>query len=256
MKKVFSFLAVLALVSMVSSVVWAENFTGPDKKTALAEIKSGVAEFSVELYEWENTYSAATSTGTIHWDNLGDLTLFTGVDEFRCANAYALIKSTMTKANSVIYVFQDNANNTGGYAATAPWNDGTGNRYDGLVEKSGTKYAKLSYLCVTKSSATTNIKTLPTAWPSWEPHDGIRVFNNPGNHDWASKKTSDSCKIAGFVDTDHYGTLISFGTGEYGYWTKYIHDDDVVMLFGAQFSYVQDGESYGTNTITFQNTVE
>lgn len=247
MKKVFSLLAVLALVCMGSTAFAA--FTGETKKALATIDATGQVEFSVNLYDWESTYSAATSTDTIHWDNTNTLTLASDTEQFLCANVYALIKSTITTMNTKILIYQNNKANTDGHVAVSSRNVSGVWRYDGLVDTTGTKYATLSYRCRTLTDAKA-ITTLPNKWPSWQPYDGVRVIYDKNNSDWATQAASEYVVIGG-INAAGGGTWV--GSGDWG--TTYTKED-VVMFFGAQFKNVLSGESYGTNTIKFNTVVE
>ena len=102
--------------------------------------------------------------------------------------------------------------------------------------------------------AKNNIKSLPTEWPSWEPRDGVRRLFDKSNSDWSTKKTSMDVVIAGSVGTggETRGTWF-YGPDTYGI---QFTTEDVVMFFGAQFKEVLAGETYGTNTITFNIDIE
>ena len=243
MKKVFSLLAVLALVCMVGTA-FAESFSS-DSKTAIATFRSGEIGFSATLYNWNSTYTGSTAT-QITWTTT-DLDLGSSELQFKCADVYALIESNITVPNAKVYVYQDNKNNTtADYVAVSSRSVDNVWRYDGLVKKGGNDYATLTFRCRTLADAKATITELPTEWPSWQPYDGVRRFVDKSNSDWATQKTGSDIIIA---TTD--GTWI--GSGDWGTtWEK----QPVVMFFGAQFANVLGGDTFGTNTITFNTTVE
>ena len=253
MKKVFSFLAVLAVVLMFSSSAWA--VFSSSTTVALATIPAGETEFSVQLYDWENTYSAITSTNTIHWDTLNTLVLSSGTAQFKCANVYALLKSTMTEKNTKILLYTDNFHNTKHVAVSS---DST-NKGRGLVDTTGKKYAQLSYMCKKLSAAKASQTTLPAdSWgdpfDGWYPSWGVRVIYDKSDGEYS--ETNENAIIASTMGTksgEERGVWF-FGDGNpivNSYTTE-----DVVMFFGAQFLNVLGGESYGTESITFEKLVE
>ena len=241
MKKFFSFVAVLALVVLFGGAAFADFSSS--SKNAYATFRAGEVSFSADLFNWNSTYTGSAATN-ITWTT-DSIQLNSDEEQFKCADVYALIKSTITVAGSKVYVFQDNVHNTS-YTATAGRLVESVTRYDGLVKTGGTEYATLTYMCVTKSSATANITTLPTAWPSWQPYDGVRRFIDKSNSDWSTAKTG-----ADVVMATTEGTWLA--SGDWGTtWEK----GDVIMFFGAQFPKVLGGDSFGTNTITFNSSVE
>ena len=243
MKKVFSLLAVLAFVVLCGGAAFADIDLS---KNAFASF-SGEVSFSADLFNWNSTYTGSAAEN-ITWDT-STIELGSEAEQFKCANVYAVISSTLTNAGAKVYIFQDNVNNSS-YTATAGRDVGGVTRWDGLVKTGGTEYATLTYMCVKKSSATTNITTLPTAWPSWEPYDGVRRFIDKSNSDWNTQKTGTDVVIA-----NGQGNWIGAGDTEYGY-SQWFVKEDVIMFFGAQFGTVWGGDSFGTNTIKFNSSVE
>lgn len=244
MKKFFSLLAVLALVGMAGTA-FAESFTS-DSKTAIATFRSGEIGFSATLYNWNSTYTGATATN-ITWTT-SDVPLGSSTEKFKCADVYALLESNITVPNAKVYVYQDNKHNT-----TTEYVAGAGRvvsevtRYDGLVKSGGTGYADLTFRCVELSKAKTEITDLPEAWPSWEPYSGVRRFVDKGNSDWATQKTGSDIILA---------TTDGIWCGEQNPSTVWWKKEPVVMFFGAQFVNVLGGDTFGTNTITFNTSVE
>ena len=91
MKKFFSLLAVMALVVMASSSVWATPAIVGEAKTAIANFTGGVLEFSADLFEHNSTYTGSAAEN-IAFDTSG-VTLGSSEPKFVCASVYALIHS-------------------------------------------------------------------------------------------------------------------------------------------------------------------
>ena len=113
MKKVFSLLAVLALVSMVSCSVFAAAFA---TKAARVTFTAAEIQFDVALYRWGGSGSYETGQATASQINFepGDVTIGSTADSPSISKDYALITSNLNQqpANTHVYVYTDNKNNT------------------------------------------------------------------------------------------------------------------------------------------------
>lgn len=241
MKKFLSLVAVMAVAVMMSSTVWAD-FTN-DAKTAVVSFTSGgEISFSADLYTWNSTYTGAEAE-SITWSTDG-IQLGKKIDQFKCADVYALIQSTITTLGAKVYVYQDNKNNTNpDFVAVSSRAVGTEWKYNGLV-KSTDKSVKteLNYRCVDLPTAKRDITTFPTEFAEF----GMRYFVDKSDSDWATQKASDYIIIA-------KDSGIFTGYNEYAFMCQ----DPVVMFFGAKFTdRIIAGESYGTNSITFSVAAE
>ncbi len=244
MKKVFSLLAVLALVCMASSV-WAQNFA---TKAAVASFESaGEVSFSATLYKFTGQASqytnptSAESTG-ITWD-ISTIPLNSSTRHWQAANVYCLIKSTITTASGRVVIYQDNANNDDDYKDT------TATPQPGLVKKNsgGGSNLDFQYMSVKLSSATSNC-----------------VTSQP-NFDRANASWQDPYGSRGFKDLSVITTSPSQADLEYitiakstGIWdgASFFNPGDNVLFFGAEFKNILGGDSYGTQTIKFATQVE
>ena len=249
MKKVFSLLAVLALVCMAGTV-FAADPTIEATHTAIASFTGGELSFSADLYNWNSTYTGSTATN-ITWSQTG-IPLGSSDTKFKCADVYALIKSTITVANGKVWAYQDNRNNTSPYVATssrtATDKGVTNYLYSGLIKANSgggnNNVAPLEAYYKKLSEAKTQITTLPTEFPSGDYAYGIYWFKDVGDSNYVAK--DDYMLVA--TSAGNYT-----GTNEDG--RNYVKED-VVMFFGAYFTNVLSGESYGTTTIKFVSEVE
>lgn len=248
MKKFFSLLAVLALVSMAGTAFATPSVEGT--KTAIATFTGGDISFSADLYNWNATYTGSTATN-ITWTTDG-ITLGSNTAQFKCADVYALIKSTITAASGKVWVYQDNRNNTDTkykVASDKPRHDGANTLFSGLVRGNSSggdgNFAPLAAYYRKISEAKTAITTLPTQFPpSGTGNYGVYWFKDLGDSDYTAKDpyTLVATSAGNFV-----------GNGAYG---KDYVKEDVVMFFGATFTNVLGGDTYGTNSITFVSEIE
>ena len=107
MKKLFSLLAVLALVGMLSSSVFAAVAGLGDSTPAYAQFKGGTISFSVTPYVWEGTYEVHTSTNAVNWNN-PSITFGSSDVQWKNADVYCLIESEITSASGKVYVYTKN----------------------------------------------------------------------------------------------------------------------------------------------------
>jgi len=93
------------------------------------------------------------------------------------------------------------------------------------------------------SEAKTDITTLPTKFPPSGTGDyGVYWFKDMSDSDFVAK--DDYMLVATAA-----GNFVGFGAPDFV-------KEPVVMFFGAKFTNVLGGESYGTTTITFVSEVE
>ncbi|MBO7610941.1 MAG: hypothetical protein J6T23_01885 [Elusimicrobia bacterium] len=249
MKKFFSLLAVFALVSMAGTAFAAPTAEG-DPKTALATFTGGSISFSADLYTWNSTYTGGTATN-ITWNTTG-IELGSSTEQFKCADVYALIQSTITAASGKVWVYQDNQNNSDTRFKVAddkPRHDGTETLFSGLVRgNSGGgdgdgNFAPLAAFYKPLSEAKTGIKTLPTQFPpSGEGSYGVYWFKDVHDSNYTPKESY---------------TLVATSAGNFvGFGAPDFVKEPVVMFFGAKFKNVLGGDTYGTNSITFVSEIE
>lgn len=257
MKKVFSLLAVLALVSMVSSSVFAAAFA---TKAARVTFTAAAIQFDVALYRWGGSGSYETGQATATQINFepGDVTLGSEADSPSISKDYALITSNLNQqpANTHVYVYTDNVNNSTDFKALSPSSADT--QYNGLVRKGNTitfvdgDYAPIITKCVTVSSANANYNTTNG------PRDA--VFNN--TQQWQGDRWLEDKSTTGFdpqknvIGKGGVGGGIYVGAEESTYATNWYSTEKVVMFFKAVFHKVNGGDEYGTDTITFNQVVE
>ncbi len=252
MKKVFSLLAVLALVSMVSSSVFAAAFA---TKAARAIFTAAAIQFDVDLYRWGGSGSYETGQAAATQINFeaSDVTLGSTSDSPSISKDFALITSNLNQqpANTVVYVYTDNKNNTSDFVAVSS-DASTG--FNGLVRKGQSAayvkgdYAPIITKCVAVSSANANYNTTNG------PRDA--VFNN--DEQWQGDRWLADKSTTGFDDADN---IIGKGGVGGGIWigkdgSDWFSTEKVVMFFKAVFNSVNGGDEYGTDTIKFNTVVE
>lgn len=250
MKKFVSFLAVLALALVCGggSVFAAPQVEG-SLKTAIASFTGGTISFSADLYNWNSTYTGATATN-ITWTTDG-ITLGSSTEQFKCADVYALIQSTITAASGKVWVYQDNQNNSDTkykVASDKPRHDSQKTLFSGLVRgNSGGgdgNFAPLQAYYKKLSEAKTSITSLPESFPSGQYAYGIYWFVDVNDSTYVAK---DPYMLVSTADGNYTGTADGV--------RHYTHEP-VVMFFGAYFTNVLGGDSYGTNSITFVSEIE
>ena len=246
MKKVFSLLAVLALVCMASSA-WAAGLG--DSTPAYATFTGGSISFSATPHPWEGTYAVNASTNAVNW-NSPNITLGSSDVQWKNADVYCLIESTITSATGKVYVYTKNKTNAAPYTATNGYGSGTNLKYDGLVRANSgggntaattSNFAPIIFQLVPLSTA-------KAQWNSGQPPItgeayGRRYLTDFDNFD----KDLDYMAIATAAG-------IWEGLADEG-WDNYTKEPHV-MFFGAGFKYVLGGESFGTTTIIFNSSVE
>lgn len=253
MKKVFSLLAVLALVCMAGTTFAAtldSTTTGLQPKTAIATFAdNGTIEFSADLYTWTGNYDQRSSANQITWTTTG-ITLGSSTGQWKNADVYCLVSSTITTKTGVVYVYTDNKNNTSPYTATTS----ESNYFNGLIRADSNGgapknfapikcwYAKLSD-AKAQYDATKGQPTINNSSPSYN----TRNLNDIGTVAPAQYPFVPGENIMANKDGNFVGTPAS----GYDYTTE-----DVVIFFGAEFTNVLGGDSFGTTTIKFATVTE
>lgn len=270
MKKLVSLVAVMAVVAMVSSSVFAEGIGF--SKIAKATFDSVTAEFEAKVFTWVankdfgSTTDYATEATQITFDT-GKVTLGSTEAKWVVGKEFVRLSSNLTQlpANSVKILLRtkNKENNETGFNAKAATTDGM---YEGLIRKTqGDTYvagdhAPIDILCVKVDDANTNYKTaLPTSFPigdnysykSDEGHKGLPDFDNT-NYDSAEEWLK---LIAKSGTGDNGGIWIGSGSGEYGWWDKYSETSDVIMFLGATFQSVVSGDEFAAK-IYFEQAAE
>jgi|GEM_PF-3030757 len=269
MKKVVSFLAVAAVVVMMSSAVFAEDF---GVKTASATfVSSEPANLDIELYTWKanasfiDGYTDSDKATQIVFDT-EKVTLGSTEDKWVVGTVFAKLNSNLTKfAEDTIkvYVYTNNKENTTpAYQAKAK-NNGS---YAGLIRSGNTStyaagdHAPIDFLCVKISSANDNYKAaLPTSFPlngnNYSSDLGHKALLDIDDDDFGTKDEWVKL-IAKSGQGDKGGIWWGSGNGEYGWWNGYSGTEDVVMFFGATFNSVVNNDSFATETIKFTTSIE
>lgn len=243
MKKVLSLVALIAVAIMLSSTVWAAPIQLTKEAYAFFE---GTVAFSADLCLWQAGagYDVKTSTDAIWWDPSG-IELKKAQEQWKTAESYCLISSTITTEGAKVYVYTDNQNNSDIYIATAP---SLGN-YRGLVKansKGGEgNFAPVNCLYCSTTTATSNYKdNKPTIVAS---QIDARILFDCGDTGFDAAFKDTNCIVA-----DDNGNYASSG----GDIVDGRVNEDVVMFFGAGFTNVKGGQKYGTTKITFVANME
>ncbi len=258
MKKVFSLLAVLAVtVFMASSSVWAA--TEFAKKVARVTFTAEDLTFNVSLFTWKGSgsYDSGQTVATQITFPPSDVTLGTTAVSESISKEFALITSNINQqaANTMVYVFTDNKNNTSDFVAVSSGTDG----FNGLVRKGqGSTYVDGDYAtiltkCLKVSSATAN----------YSGTNGPRDASFDPDHEYSGDRWLADKSTPGFNNEKNViakgGTTGGIYVGsQYNTFASnwYSGAESVVMFFKGFFHSVNGGDQYGTDTITFKTAVE
>lgn len=262
MKKVFSFLTVLALVCMASSV-WAASQPISIVKSAFASFSAVDMVFDVTLYEWQSGKDYTTYTGTgadsIAFDTSG-VTLANPTAQWAGGTVFAKVHSNLTSQQNgtTVYMYTKNTTNTDGYAANAGRKDGDNTFYSGLVKKGNTStyqdgdLAPLFVKCKKISDANESYKSaLPANFSAEKQFDGSRILVDYSDSNF--EDLQDFARVIGKSGSNG-GIWVGYGNDPATDW--YAGNEDVIIFFGATFDHVTGGSEYGTNTIKFVQTIE
>lgn len=266
MKKVFSLLAVLALVS---SSAFAAPFTSTTK-TAIAEFGSaGEVSFDVKVYDFSANQDYITGyTGEEATQISFDVSnvQFGPQTEAKWApgTSFARITTNLTvQPAGHVSMYTTNSTATGDYKANAPrYEGGTGDaakRYNGLVRKGNSgkdgDFAPIKILCKTATKANTSFKAAyPTEDDFANQYDGARYLLDSADGNFSA---SDETGVYIGKSGANGGMWIGYGNeggGVYNNW--YTKGDIGIIFFSAYFNNVIGGDKYGTTTITFMYSAE
>lgn len=252
MKKFFSLLAVLALVSMAGTAFAAtldNTTTGLTPKQAFATFEdTGTIEFSADLYVWTGNYDVKTSTNAINWTTTG-ITLGSSDVQWKNSNAYCLVSSTITTKSGVVYIYTDNKHNASPYTAATS----ESLYFNGLIRADSNGgapknfapikcwYDRLSHAKTAYTSAQPVINDSSASYPTRNLNDIGTVA--PAGYPFVKEQNVMSNKDGNFVGT------AAGPTYEYA-------AEDVVIFFGAGFTNVLGGDSFGTTSINFSTIAE
>ena len=264
MKKVFSLLAVLALVVTMSSSVFADISI---VKSAFASFSEVAMVFDVTLYEWEANKDYTTYTGdgadSVSFD-LSGITLGNTTAQWASGDVFAKIHTNLAiqPAGTTVYMYTKNTTD-GDYKANAGRTSGDDTLYSGLVKKGNTTtyqdgdLAPLFIKCKKVTDANESYKAAkPADFSAEEPYNGSRILADFSDSTFST--LPDNARVIGISGIDG-GVWVGFGvpqgeTGDAYNW--YAGSEDVIMFFGANFDHVISGSEYGTTTIKFVQTIE
>ena len=272
MKKFLSLLAVLAVMVFMGSTVFAAQIG--TSKAAFATFTAAPLSFDVTYYHWSGSgdYCKSTdevdqTTANIQFD-ASDVTVGVTTDSVAISSDYIKIHSNLNEqpANTFIYVYTDNKNNTDDFAAVSGKVEGSTTTYNGLVRKGqGATYndgdfAALQTKFVKISSANANITGGPktATFLDDEQYAGDRWMADKSNiyNGTAWTRTGeDSFSIIGKSGVGG-GIWVGYGADGSAPASNWYSQEDVIMFFKAVFNNVNGGDQYGTNTIKFVNMTE
>ena len=280
MKKVVSFLAVLAVTVFSSGLAWAAQIDTP--KSAFATFDSVAIDFAVTLHEWTSATKttdygqhAAPASGSIDFVTSG-VTLGVEDNQPVVSNVYLKIHSNLTQqpAGTFIYMYTNNkANDTettaaDSYNATYP-SSVEADGYNGLVrkgQKAASAYAAGDYAVLQIRAFKIGDAALATYKENGPKDSGIAF---PWDDQSGGTKILQDKDTSGFsIDGEVWQTVIGKSGIGYGNWVGYgvpyggseninFYDSgDVIIFFNANFKSVVAGNSYGTKSIKFVNMAE
>ncbi len=286
MKKVFSLLAVLALLCMTSSV-WAAAVLPQGTKTAYAEFSSEDINITVDLYELPATYSTnfyqsgtPTSADQIEFEIDNNAFSFGSSTVYKAqGNVFAKIKTNLASVgdNKKLFMFTDNMNNSSDYKVfgngnrkTQNWGTEQDKHYaqvcNGLVRKGGKATTnpgeETGNYCNDGDYAPIKMQFIKAVDADAEGQRYSKA-NYPdvftGSADYKGLKdlldASDTYEGNNLRDKMEIGKSGAGG----GIWVGsnwYSGNDDVIVFFGASFDHVVGGDKYMTSTIKFEYAAE
>ena len=250
MKK--SLVLALACVFMLGSSAW--SVAPITTLTSIADFSSrqGTVNVTINL----KAISGGAQKDNIEW-NVASIPIGREATTWTTSTVYAQITSDVTEAGGIVYIYQDNKNSTEYKATTGRDNyDGdvkTGTVFSGMVNKETGEASIPMVFCSTTTTATPNFGTDP------ETVVGTRYFIDRGNLK-ADGTTSDfdtdtnkyymqlanTKGLVGGVTADNTGTVN--GTWSYG--------TEGRLYFGALFTNVLAGSTYGTDKIYVKTVIE
>lgn len=273
MKKVFSFLAVLALVVMSSSAVWA--VTPFAQKTAKVTFGSAPAlAFDVKIYNFDSTKTTwdqyTTEADDIGFDT-SDFTFGSSTPQLKNGTTFAKISSNLSaqSAGTTVYMYTRNKVVSGDYKANAfrseKWGSTNVTLYNGLVRKGNTAAYTTGDLAPIKIKCAEKPATPPTANPTivWAQSEGdtgadsgVRLLLDMDDSIYSTY--GPEAKVIG-ISGSNGGVWVGYGvpseqSGDPYNW--YAKDKDVLVYFYTQFTNVAGGDEYGNAAITFSTVTE
>lgn len=266
MKKVFSLLAVLALVIMATSA-WATDFSSITKSALVTFGSAGDIVFDVNVYTWVSgtdyktgyTGSGLTTPLSFKTNNISF-----GSAEYQWAPCNEIIKIhsnlSVQPAGNKVSMYTNNKTNTT-HVATTGRSEGegaAGKRYNGLVRtgESG-KTEDYALLKIVSKTATKANLDFPSSMPAASVFDAMDnggrtvVDLQDGNYDSLAENSTYIGKTG-----KNGGVWVGYGNDGYSTGNWYSGSDDAILFLGAAFKGVVGGDSYGTETITFVYSVE
>ncbi|MDR2425562.1 MAG: hypothetical protein LBD46_00020 [Endomicrobium sp.] len=255
MRKVFSFLAVVAFLTFAVSSVYALEVAN-STKTAKVTIPGNLGEFSWS-FELKKVADNANATD-ITWAST-DITIG-GSNNWIDSEVYALINSTITKQLATIEIYQDNVNSAV-YKATATYTSATDKTHNGLVQSTtsaghtnGVRAAlPFAWRVSTFTKVATNKRTV---FPPTYSGDSVVEGLADGGQYFIDKSDT------GFdtaPDKMAYRVFLSYQGRRYGGGVSDIGDSPTgtfYMYFGANFATAMGGVEYGSDRIVVRGFYE
>jgi hypothetical protein len=256
MRKVFSFVVMLLFLTTVAAVssVYALGVAN-STHTATVTIPDtlGAFEWDIVLKKVSDN-SAATQ---ITW-NTSDITIG-GNDKWFDSDVYAVITTTLTRADSKIEIYQDNVNSTVYKATTTYGANGTDEAYNGLVlstTSAGTANGVRADLPFAwrVSTNTKNTADLTTVFPP-EYSGATLVKGIEGQYFLDIRDTG----YATAADKIAYRTVFNKDGARYGGGINEMGGSPTgtfYMYFGANFEKAMGGMTYGSDRIILRGYQE
>lgn len=237
MKKFISLLAVLALVTVVSST----SFAAVDLTTQSVADFSGQGQITLTFVL--KKISDNSEVSSIQWD-IASIPLKTVTENYTTSTVYAELSSNVTKANGAIYMYQNNKAD-GTYKANTGRTDGAKTVYNGMVNTATHGGEVRGFLPMVYQITTT--KATPTFGANPQSVEGTRYFNDQDDTGFASNMNYVTiANVGGLVKGINNDGCYNFPNGETsGY-----------MYFGAQFSNIYGGDVWGTDKIKIVSSAE
>ncbi len=259
MKKVFSLLAVLALVCMATNVVWAVDPVVPAVQKAYAVFADTTAlEVDFDLYTHQpgKTYTFtgeenANYTSTVASIQFDLSTVTPGKTyfnneqpDFAKGTVFARVKTNAAqkKAGTNILMYTKNKIDSTDYQVKYTNPD----QYQGLIRKTNTTTfatgdnAPIEMKFYTKTDA-------PTTYPTT-----MSINANAGNEKYLADQSQTNYTTAEskIGQSGQAGGI--WGGNDNGDW----YGSDMIIFFGAWFKTVFDGDEFGTETINIVTSAE
>lgn len=270
MKKLFSLLAVLALVSMAGTA-----FAAAVTRKATASFSNVAVTINVDLYDWLGAgkdfdsadYTPKTGAGSdvITFEQPEGFVTGSDTPVWINSKVFARVSSNLigVGAGTTVYLYTNNKNNpTATYVANAA--DTNGN-YSGLIRAgNGSTYKtgdhaiiRLAFACISDTKNTekpaygyrTTLPDFSTGGISGNDRfysTGFRYLNDKANLSTLNPQE----KVLG-ISGSSGGLWV--GMKDSDPWTQWYKEsgEDVLIFFGAEFVKVVGGDTYATETIIF-----